>query len=184
MAFAAPRTFALRAAAMEMPRMKAIGITSLAFVSLLLGTPAPVLAEHSQHPQSQPKQHRSQRAQQQQRVRHDAWQGHRAQSWESEHRTWEQRGGYHGYQVPDARYRRYFGPHHGFRVSALPFRVVGGQPRFQFRGYWFSVVDPWPEYWQNDWYRSDVVYVGHVDNGYYLFNRSYPNVGIALRVSL
>jgi hypothetical protein len=174
MAIGAPRTFEVQAAAMEMPHMKAIGITSLALVSLLLGTPAP----------AQPKQDRSQRAEQRQRVRHDAWQGHRAQSWESEHRNWQERGGYHGYRVPDAQYRRYFGPHHGFRVNALPFRVVGGQPRFQYRGYWFSVVDPWPEYWQNDWYSSDVVYVGHVDNGYYLFNRSYPEVGIALRVSL
>src|SRR6185295_6561676 len=108
---------------------------------------------------------------------------HRAQSWESEHRTWQQRGGYQGYRVPDTRYQRYFGTQHGFRVDNLPFRVVSGHPRFQYRGYWLTVVDPWPEYWGTNWYRNDDVYVSHVDNGYYLFNRLHPQVGIAVQIS-
>jgi hypothetical protein len=174
----------MKPAAMEMPHMKAIGIMTVALMSFLLGSAAPALAQHNQHEQSGPRQNRSQRAQQQQRVRHEAWQEHRAVSWDSEHRTWEQRGGYHGYRVSDTRYRRSFGPEHGFRVNRLPFRVVGGQPRFRYSGYWFSVVDPWPEYWHNDWYSNDEVYVRYVDNGYYLYDRSHPDVGIALRISL
>jgi hypothetical protein len=125
-----------------------------------------------------------QRAQSQQRVRQSTWQQHRARSWQSDHRTWQQRGGYHGYRVPDVRFRQYFGPDHGFRIYGLPFVVVSGFPRFQYRGYWFSLVDPWPEYWANDWYDTDDVYVNYVDNGYYLFNRRHPDVGIAIRVSL
>jgi hypothetical protein len=60
---------------------------------------------------------------------------------------------------------------------------VGGYPRFQYGGYWFSLVDPWPEYWGNDWYDNDDVYVAYVDNGYYLFNRRYPGAGIAISIS-
>ena len=64
------------------------------------------------------------------------------------------------------------------------FSVVGGYPRFQYSGYWFSMVDPWPEYWANDWYDTDDVYVTYVDNGYYLFNRRHPQTGIAINISL
>ncbi len=107
-----------------------------------------------------------------------------SQHWDSDHRTWQQRGGYHGYRIPDDRFRGYFGPSHGFRIYGLPFLVVGGYPRFQYEGYWFSPVDPWPEYWGNDWYDNDDVYVNYVDNGYYLYNRRYPNVAIAINVSM
>ena len=122
--------------------------------------------------------------QQQQRVQQSAWQQHRSQNWQSDHRNWQQRGGYHGYRIPDDRYRGYFGPSHGFRINALPFLVVGGYPRFQYEGYWISAVDPWPEYWGNDWYDNDDVYVNYVDNGYYLYNRRYPGRGIAINITL
>jgi hypothetical protein len=62
--------------------------------------------------------------------------------------------------------------------------VVGGYPRFQYEGYWFSTVDPWPEDWANNWYDTDDVYVTYVNNGYYLFNSRYPNVGIAVNISM
>ena len=38
----------------------------------------------------------------------------RASSWNNEHRTWQQRGGYNGYRVPDDRFRIYFGNNHHF----------------------------------------------------------------------
>jgi hypothetical protein len=122
--------------------------------------------------------------QEQQRLRETAWQKHRAQSWQSDHRSWQQRGGYHGYRIPYDRFRDAFGPDHGFRIYGRPFQVVGGYPRFQYGGYWFSVVDPWPGYWANNWYDTDDVYVTYVDNGYYLYNRRYPSVGIAISISL
>jgi hypothetical protein len=128
--------------------------------------------------------HQPQRAQQQRHVERAAWQEHRARSWQTDHRNWQQRGGYNGYRIPDDRYRGYFGPHHRFRIYGLPFLVVGGYPRFQYQGYWFSPVDPWPEYWANNWYDTDDVYVTYVDSGYYLFNRRYPNVGIAISISM
>jgi hypothetical protein len=45
-------------------------------------------------------------------------------------------------------------------------------------------VDPWPEYWGNDWYDTDDVYVNYVDNGYYLYSRRYPDPGIAINITL
>jgi hypothetical protein len=138
--------------------------------------------QHAQQPARGNEQPR--RTQEQQRVQQSAWQQHRSQRWDSDHRTWQQRGGYNGYRIPDDRFRGYFGPEHGFRIYGLPFLVVGGYPRFQYGGYWVSTVDPWPEYWAADWYDTDDVYVTYVDNGYYLFNRRYPNVGIAISISL
>jgi hypothetical protein len=70
-----------------------------------------------------------------------------------------------------------------FRIYGLPFLVVGGYPRFQYQGYWFSPVDPWPEYWGNNWYDNDDVYVAYVDNGYYMYNRRYPTSGVAISIS-
>jgi hypothetical protein len=125
-----------------------------------------------------------QRTYQQQRVQQSAWKYHRSQHWQSDHRNWQQRGGYRGYRIPDERYRGYFGPSHRFRINGLPFMVVGGYPRFQYEGYWISTVDPWPEYWGNDWYDNDDVYVNYVDNGYYLYNPRYPGEGIAINITL
>ncbi len=109
-----------------------------------------------------------------------AWRGDRASSWQSEHRTWQQRGGYSGYRVPDDRFRSFYGQAHIFRIYTLPVIYVGGQRRFQYGGYWFGLVDPWPEYWANDWYDNDDVYVDYYDDGYYLYNRRYPGDRIAI----
>jgi len=135
-----------------------------------------------EHAQQQRSNDRPQRTEQH-RVEQSAWQEHRSQHWDSDHRSWQQRGGYHGYRVPDDRYRGYFGPDHGFRIGVLPFEVVGGYPRFQYNGYWISAVDPWPEYWGDNWYDNDDVYVTYVDNGYYMYNRRYPDAGVAISIS-
>jgi hypothetical protein len=113
-------------------------------------------------------------------VQQVAWQGDRAHSWQSEHRNWQQRGGYNGYRVPDDRFRSYYGRNHGFRIYTLPVMYVGGERRFQYGGYWFGLIDPWPEYWSDDWYDSDDVYVDYYGDGYYLFNRRHPNDRIAI----
>ncbi len=112
------------------------------------------------------------------------WQDYRARGWQREHRTWVQRGGYHGYRIPHERYVMYCGPRHLFRVHTLPVVVVGGYPRFHYNGFWFSLVDPWPEFWGANWYETDDVYVEYVNDGYYLYNHRHPGVAIAINVSL
>ena len=113
----------------------------------------------------------------------DVWQDHRAQHWQNEHRSWHERGGYRGYRIPQDRFRAHFGRQHWFRVHSAPVLVVGGYPRFRYAGFWFSVVDPWPEYWSRTWYETDDVYVDYVDDGYYMYNRRHPGVAIAINVS-
>ena len=113
-----------------------------------------------------------------------AWQQHRANNWQDEHRSWQQRGGYNGYRIPDNRYRGHFGRGHAFRIYSYPVVVVGGYPRFQYDGFWFSLVDPWPGDWSDDWYDNDDVYIEYSNDGYYLYNTRHPGIGIAISISL
>ncbi|MBP7619102.1 MAG: hypothetical protein KA743_11335 [Geothrix sp.] len=123
------------------------------------------------HPQQRPEsQHQS------------AWPSRRARDWKAEHRTWQDRGGYRGYRIPDHRFHGSFGPSHGFRMSRFPLIVIGGFPRFQFNGFWFSVMDPWPEYWSETWYGDDDLYIEYWDGGYYLLNRRHAMDRIAITV--
>jgi hypothetical protein len=107
----------------------------------------------------------------------------RAGSWSTEHRSWRERGGYNGYRIPDERFRAYFGHDHFFRIYGLPLVFVGGYPRFQYDGYWVTFVDPWPDTWPADWYQTDDVYLDYTDDGYYLYDRTRPGIGIAVTVS-
>jgi hypothetical protein len=132
----------------------------------------------SQHRQAERREENQRRAQ------HGAWQQRRAQNWQLDHRSWNQRGGYRGYRIPDNRFRKLFGPRHAFRIFSLPILDVGEYPRFQYGGYWFTPVDPWPEYWSDNWYETDDVYIVYSDDGYYLFNPRYPGVGIAVSISM
>jgi hypothetical protein len=107
----------------------------------------------------------------------------RATSWATQHRTWQQRGGYNGYRVPDDRFSLYFGSGHFFDIGSLPLLFVGGYPRFQYDGYWVTLMDPWPEDWPPLWYETDNVYIDWGGDGYYLYDTNYPGIGIAVMIS-
>jgi hypothetical protein len=91
-----------------------------------------------------------------------------------------QRGGYGGFYIPWAQFSLSFGSARFFRIGRQPI-IVNGYPRFQFGGYSFMMVDPWPEDWSPDWYANDDVYIDYND-GYYLYNRRHPGIGIAVSV--
>src|ERR1039457_2265560 len=146
-------------------------------------------AQKQQQDQNRQQQHQQQdnrSSRQGQRVQpgqqREVWQQHRARNWQSEHRDWQQRGGYNGYRIPDDRYRGNFGANHWFRIHRYPMELYGGYPRFQYGGFWFGFMDPWPEYWADDWYDNDDVYVVYSEDGYYLYNRRYPRDRIAITV--
>ena len=117
-----------------------------------------------------------------------AWQGHSSwqqggdRNWDSDHRTWAQRGGYGGYYIPQARFDLSFGSRHWFRMRSRPAMYMG-YPRFSYGGLSFMLVDPWPESWAENWYATDDLYIDY-DDGYYLYNRRYPGVGLAITVAL
>jgi hypothetical protein len=79
-------------------------------------------------------------------------------------------------RIPDARFRSNFGRTHEFRIGEP--RLVNGYSRFQYGGYWFGFVQPWPL----DWYYTDNVYVDYISGRYYLCNPYYPGVHIAITV--
>ena len=189
--------------------MKAFASLGTAVLLLSFGTIVPAFAQHEQDaakpPQKQEQQAQQQNhnrqqqqqeaqrqsnqqqahhSQQEQRAQQTAWQQHESRNWRSDHRTWQQRGGYNGYRIPDNRYNGYFGSGHAFVIYSQPYMVVGGYPRFQYGGYWFSVVDPWPSYWASNWYETQDVYIVYANNGYYMCNQRYPDVGIAISVSM
>jgi hypothetical protein len=144
--------------------------------------------QNKQQPRAQQRQQVNRPSQQVQRVQQGedraVWQQHRARSWQAEHQTWQQRGGYNGYRIPENNFRGNFGQNHGFHIYRLPLMIAGGYLRFRYGGLWFSVVDPWPEYWSDTWYENDDVYIDYSGDGYYMYNRRYPRDRIAIRVSV
>ncbi len=56
-------------------------------------------------------------------------------------------------------------------------------PLVSYGGFSFVLVDPWPGNWAQNWYATDDVHIGY-DNRYYLYDRSYPGVGLAITVAL
>lgn len=82
-----------------------------------------------------------------------------------------------GGRIPDDRYRANFGREHSFRVNQGDY---DRDRRFQYGGYWFGFVDPWP----SNWLYTQDVFVVEIDGVYYLCNASYPGVNIALSVTL
>jgi hypothetical protein len=90
-------------------------------------------------------------------------------------RQMQGRGGKGG-RIPDDKFRAQFGREHRFRMSRPT--VVEGQPRFQYGGYWFVIVNPWPA----AWLYTDECYIDYVDDQYYLFDVLHPGVGIVVTV--
>jgi len=81
-------------------------------------------------------------------------------------------------RIPDDRFRSNFGEGHAFVIDQPV--MVSGYSRFQYGGYWFGFVQPWPV----GWYYTDHVYVDYIGGGYYLFNPFYPGVRVEISVVL
>ena len=81
-------------------------------------------------------------------------------------------------RIPDERFRSSFGHEHVFRINQPV--IVGGYSRFQYGGYYFGFVQPWPA----EWYYTDDVYVDYIDGGYYLYNPYYPGARVSISVVL
>jgi hypothetical protein len=79
-------------------------------------------------------------------------------------------------RIPDERFHSNFGREHAFHMGNPV--LVGGYSRFQYGGFWFGFVEPWPA----GWYYTDDVYIDYVDGDYYMYNPYYPDTRFAINV--
>jgi len=190
--------------------MKRIGVISTAALSLALAASCPAFAQQEQHDQqeeqkdkpaqekekAQPAKQEEKNAQQQdknnkqeeksaqQQDRNNQQEEKNAQQQDrnnqQEQRNTQQQhaqpAGHAGGRIPDDRFRANFGQAHRFRVSESDYR----DRRFQYGGYWFGFVQPWP----SNWLYTQDVYVVEIDGVYYLCNANYPGVNITLSVNM
>jgi len=84
------------------------------------------------------------------------------------------RGSYAHGRISDDHYAASFGSGHRFHISQSDYQ----HRRFQYGGYSFGFVDPWPV----GWGYSDDVYVVYVDGGYYMYDPVHPGVRIAISI--
>ena len=84
------------------------------------------------------------------------------------------RGGSQHGPISDAHYASSFGSGHSFHVS----RGQYDSRRFNYGGYSFGFIDPWPI----GWGYSDNVYVVYTDGGYYMYDNVHP--GLRLSISI
>ena len=78
-----------------------------------------------------------------------------------------------GGRIPADRFKANFGEQHRFRVSQGDY---SRDHRFQYGGYWFGIVNPWP----SNWLYTQDVYVIEINGVYYLCNPMYPGVNVLL----
>ncbi|MGC2515826.1 MAG: hypothetical protein WA383_14980, partial [Terriglobales bacterium] len=81
-----------------------------------------------------------------------------------------------GGRIPADKFKANFGQQHSFRVTQADY----SNHRFQYGGYSFGFVDPWP----SNWLYTQNVYVIEINGVYYLCNASFPGVNLALSFTL
>ena len=167
--------------------MKLVGVISGAVLSLTLGATAPAFAQQEQHDQQEEQKVKpaEKKAQPEKPVRQDERNAqqqdkNKQQEQKSAQQSGKQEqhaGGNGGSRIPADRFQANFGREHRFRVSQADY---SRDRHFQYGGYSFGFVDPWP----SNWLYTQDVFVVEIDGVYYLCNASYPGVNITLSVAL
>ena len=80
-----------------------------------------------------------------------------------------------GGHIPDEKFRAQFGREHHFNARSV---IVRGQPRFQYSGYTFEIIDAWPA----EWVDTDDYYIEYIDGNYYLIDLLHPDIRITVFV--
>jgi hypothetical protein len=163
--------------------MKLVGLIGTAVLSLTLGVAAPAFAQE-QHDQQDDKKAAPAQDEKKAQPEKSAKPEERPAAAEqeknakpAERTTQPQRAGNNGGgRIPADKFKASFGQQHTFRVSQADYR----NHRFQYGGYSFGFVDPWP----SNWLYTQNVYVVDINGVYYLCNASYPGVNLALSFTL
>jgi hypothetical protein len=82
-----------------------------------------------------------------------------------------------GGHIPDEKFRAQFGREHRFNARSV---IVRGQPRFQYGGYTFEIIDAWPA----EWVDTDDYYIEYIDGNYYLIDLVHPDIRLAVFVAM
>ena len=169
--------------------MKLVGVISTAVLSLTLGVAAPAYAQQEQRDQQEeqkakpaqqeekktqpakPAKQEEKAAQQEKNTKQEEKNAQQQHTQQAQPEKQAQHAG--GGRIPDDRFKANFGREHTFRVSQADY---SRDRRFQYGGYWFGFVDPWP----SNWLYTQDVFVVEIDGVYYLCNPMYPGVNIAL----
>ncbi|MGA2204003.1 MAG: hypothetical protein ABSG40_18780 [Terriglobales bacterium] len=180
--------------------MKLVGVISTAVLSLALGAAAPAFAQQEQHDQqeeqkaqpaqdekkaqpAEPAKQEEKTAQPQEKSTKPAEKNAQqekntkpeeknAQQAKPEQQAKQAGGG----RIPADRFKANFGREHTFHVSQGDY----SNRRFQYGGYSFGFVDPWP----SNWLYTQDVFVVEINGVYYLCNASFPGVNLALSFTL
>ena len=185
--------------------MRLVGVISTAVLSLVLGVAAPAFAQeqHEQEeqkgkpaaqeekkaqPEKSAKQEEKPAAQQETNAKPEEKNAQQedknakpaeksAQQHPQQAQPEQQRAsGNGGGRIPADKFKANFGEQHSFRVSQSEY----SNHRFQYGGYSFGFVDPWP----SNWLYTQNVYVVEINGVYYLCNASFPGVNLALSFTL
>jgi hypothetical protein len=176
--------------------MKLAGIISTAALSLILGIAAPLYAQEQHDEQKDQQEQKDQAAKPEEKhAQQEEKKAQEPKSTKPEEKTAEQnkdtkqeekniqheQQGKAGQQtqhgrIPEDRFRANFGREHTFRVTQIDYQ----NRRFQYGGYAFGFIDPWPA----NWLYTQNVFVVEIDGMYYLCNPVYPGVYLALSFSL
>jgi hypothetical protein len=168
--------------------MNLVGLISTAVLSLTLVAAAPVYAQEQREQQEEkgkPAQKEEKKAKPQAGHEKKATQQHEKNTKQQAEKNVQperreskaqpvqhaQRGG--GGRIPDDRFKASFGREHRFHVSQSDY---SNGRRFQYGGYAFGFVDPWP----SNWLYTQDVYVVDINGVYYLCNPMYPGVNVTL----
>src|SRR5580658_2235191 len=166
---------------MEALPMKLVGIISTAVLSLTLVAAAPVFAQeqHEDEQKAKPAQEEK-KAQPDKNAKKEekpaAQQEKNAKPEEKNAKQEQHPAGNGGGRIPADKFKASFGQQHSFRVTQADY----SNHRFQYGGYSFGFVDPWP----SNWLYTQNVYVVDINGVYYLCNASFPGVNLALSFTL
>ena len=164
--------------------MKLIGLMTAAVLSLTLVAAAPVFAQEQHEDEQKAKPAQEEKAQPEKPA---AKQGEKPAAQPEKNAKPEEKSAQQeknvkpaeknaGARIPADKYKASFGQQHTFRVSQTDYR----NHRFQYSGYSFGFVDPWP----SNWLYTQNVYVVEINGVYYLCNPTYPGVNLALSFTL
>jgi type IV secretory pathway VirB10-like protein len=174
--------------------MKLVGVISTAVLSLALGVAVPAFAQeqHEQEGQKAPAAQDEKKAQPEKSTKQAEPAAQQEKNAKPEEKNAQQENknakpaeknapeqkaaGNRGGQIPADKFKANFGQQHSFRVSQGDYN----NHRFQYGGYSFGFVDPWP----SNWLYTQNVYVIEINGVYYLCNASFPGVNLVLSFTL